>query len=54
MDYTGNYFKMTKPDESIEVFDLTEGGVLSTIHTVEVITKEEYESLIPNEENDDE
>lgn len=46
-DYTienGQYFKVTDKDtdDLIGIFEMSEGNVLSTIHTVEVASEEDY------------
>ncbi|WP_270805648.1 hypothetical protein [Acinetobacter sp. CinCl2] len=46
-DYTienGQYFKVTDKDTNdlIGIFEVSDGNVLSTIHTVEAVSEEEY------------
>ena len=50
-DYTienGQYLKVTDKDtgDLIGIFEVSDGNVLSTIHSVEVIPLDEYESLL--------
>ncbi|APV35070.1 hypothetical protein [Acinetobacter soli] len=54
-DYTienGQYFKVTDKDtdDLIGIFEVLDSNVLSTIHTVEVVSEEEYLIYVASKE----
>ena len=54
-DYTienGQYFKVTDKDTNdlIGIFEVSDGNVLSTIHTVEAVSEEEYLIYVTSKE----
>lgn len=54
-DYTienGQYFKVTDKDtdDLIGIFEVSDGNVLSTIHTVETVSEEEYLIYVASKE----
>ncbi|CAG68952.1 MULTISPECIES: hypothetical protein [Acinetobacter] len=56
-DYTienGQYLKVTDKDtgDLIGIFEVSDGNVLSTIHTVETVSEEEYLIYVTSKETE--